>query len=317
MGEETVKRATRSAFTLRLGVCRTLSLGALAFCVGCIGALWAFAAQAASPEGMKLYVFTSENLNIDKSALQQGAAPGKIRIPVAFFLIKHPKGNVMFDTGNNDKIITDPTYWGPNAAMLDPHLDPDQGTVAQLEKLGVKAGDINYVITGHFHLDHAGNISKFPNATLVYQRDEVINAFWPKAGYAGPYIPGDFSGLRSAAGDPLPSKQKVIELNGDIDLFGDGSLEVHRSVGHTPGSEMLIVRLPKTGTVVLTSDACYLMENMEKSILPSVGLAWDPAGIQNGYSFLRRMRDVEGADLIFAHDPDVFKAHKHAPEYYE
>jgi N-acyl homoserine lactone hydrolase len=312
-----VKRATRIDFALRLKACRALSLGALAFCLGCIGALWASAAQAASPDGMRLYVFTSEYLNIDKSALQQGAPPGKIRIPVAFFLIKHPKGNVMFDTGNNDRVITDATYWGPNAAMLDPQLSPEAGTVAQLEKLGVKATDINYVILGHFHLDHAGNVSRFPNATLVYQRDEIINAFWPRPGFAGPYIPGDFSGLRSPAGDPLPTKQKVIELNGDIDLFGDGSITVHRSVGHTPGSEMAIVRLPKTGTIVLTSDACYLMENMEKSILPSVGLAYDPAGIQNGYAFLRRMRDADGADLIFAHDPDVFKAHKHAPEYYE
>jgi glyoxylase-like metal-dependent hydrolase (beta-lactamase superfamily II) len=316
-GGRAVKRAKRIIFALQPQALAALSVTVLAFLVGCIGALWAQAAQAASPEGMKLYVFTSEMLNIDKSALQQGAAPGKIRIPVAFFLIKHPKGNVMFDTGNNDKIITDPTYWGPNAAMLDPHLNPDEGTIAQLEKLGVKATDINYVITGHFHLDHAGNVAKFPNATLVYQRDEIINAFWPKAGYAGPYIPGDFSSLRSQAGDPLPTTHKIIELNGDLDLFGDGSLTVHRSVGHTPGSEMLVVRLPKTGTIVLTSDACYLMENMEKSILPSVGLAYDPAGLQNGYSFLRRMRDNEGADLIFAHDPEVFKAHKHAPEYYE
>src|SRR6266496_3385130 len=74
-------------------------------------------ALAASPEGMKLYVFTSGELTIDKSALQTGAAPGKIKIPVAFFLIKHPKGNVLFDTGNNDKIIQDVTYWGPLAAM--------------------------------------------------------------------------------------------------------------------------------------------------------------------------------------------------------
>ena len=68
---------------------------------------------------MKLYVFSSGFLNIDKSALQAGAAPGKIDIPVGFFLIHHPKGNVLFDCGNNDKVITDPTYWGPMEAMLE------------------------------------------------------------------------------------------------------------------------------------------------------------------------------------------------------
>ena len=67
-------------------------------------------AKAESPPGMKLYVFSSGFLNIDKSALQAGAAPGKIDIPVGFFLIHHPKGNVLFDTGNNDRVIHNAGY---------------------------------------------------------------------------------------------------------------------------------------------------------------------------------------------------------------
>src|SRR5579875_3215342 len=64
--------------------------------------------------------------------------------------------------------------------------------------------------------------------------------------------------LRAGIGSPLPNAQKVIQLNGDLDLFGDGSIYIHRTVGHTPGSQVMVVRLPHTGTVVLTSDACYL-----------------------------------------------------------
>jgi N-acyl homoserine lactone hydrolase len=274
-------------------------------------------AWAGSPEGMRLYVFSSGWLNIDKSALQTGAAPGRIQIPVAFFLIKHPKGNILFDTGNNDRIITDPTYWGPMAASLDPGRSPDVAIDVQLEKAGFKTSDINYVILGHMHLDHAGNVGKFPNATVVIQRDEIMNAFWPPPGYAGPYITTDFAMLRSGLGESMPNKYKVIELNGDLDLFGDGSVYIHRSVGHTPGSQMVVVRLPKTGPVVLTSDACYLMENLTKNLLPSVGLAYDPAGLLRGYAWIKHLRDVEGADVIFAHDPETFKAHKHSPEYYE
>ena len=86
------------------------------------------------------------------------------------------------------------------------------------------------------HLDHAGNVGKFPNATIVYQRDEIINAFWPKPGFAAPYITADLAGLRRTVGSNLPNTQKVIELNGDLDLFGDGSIMIHRNVGHTPGS---------------------------------------------------------------------------------
>jgi len=266
---------------------------------------------------MRLYVFSSGWLNIDKSALQTGATSAKIQIPVAFFLIKHPRGNILFDTGNNDKIITDPTYWGPMAAALEPGRSPDVAIDAQLDKIGMKPSDINYVILGHMHLDHAGNVGKFPTATLVYQRDEAINALWPKPGFAGAYVPGDLTVLRSGLGDPSPARQKVIELDGDLDLFGDGSVYIHRAVSHTPGSEMVVVRLPKTGPVVLTSDVCYLMESLQKNILPSISLAYDPSGMLNAYSWIKHMRDGEGADVIFAHDAETFKAHKHSPEYYE
>ena len=72
-------------------------------------------AVAESPAGMKLYGFSSGALTIGKGVLQNfGPMEPPIKIPVGFFVIKHPKGYVLFDTGNNDKIITDPSYWGPN-----------------------------------------------------------------------------------------------------------------------------------------------------------------------------------------------------------
>ena len=265
---------------------------------------------------MRLYVFSSGWLTLDKSGLQTGAT-GKITVPVAFFLIKHPKGNVLFETGNNDKIITDPTYWGPLATALEPGRSPDVAIDAQLGKIGVKPSDINYVVLGHMHLDHAGNVGKFPTATIVYQRDEIVNAFWPKPGFGCCYITGDFAMLRNDVGQNAPNRQKVIELNGDLDLFGDGSIYIHRQVSHTPGSQMVLVRLPKTGPVVLTSDVCYLMENLQKDILPSVALAYDPAGILDGYAWIKHLMSAEGADVIFAHDAETFKKHKHSPEFYE
>jgi N-acyl homoserine lactone hydrolase len=273
-------------------------------------------ARTDSPQGMQLYVFSSGHLHLDKAIIQNGAS-GKMDVPVAFFLIKHPKGNVLFDTGNNDRLITDPSYWGPLTQALDPGRTPDVAIDAQLDKIGVKPDDVKYVVLGHFHLDHAGNVSKFPNATLVYQRDEIRAAFWPAPGFAAPYIPGDFSALRAPVGQDMPARQKVIELDGDLDLFGDGSMYIHRAVSHTPGSEILVVRLPKTGTVVLTSDACYLRENLDKNLLPGIGNAYSPPGILDAYNWVRRIMDTENGDVIFAHDPDTFKAHKHAPESYD
>jgi N-acyl homoserine lactone hydrolase len=279
---------------------------------------FASAAPAASPEGMKLYVFTSQPLDIAKSALSSATTgTDKILIPVAFFLIKHPKGNILFDTGDNDKIIQDQTYWGPLAAMLDKGVNADLAIDTQLAKVGVKPSDINYVILGHMHLDHAGNVGKFPSATIIVQRDEIENAFWPKPGTAGPYIASDFSMLRSGIGAPMANKQPTIELNGDLDLFGDGSVYIHRAPSHTPGSQIALIRLPKTGLIVLTSDVCYMRENLDKDILPSIGLTYDPTGMLDAYHYIKQALDREKGDVIFAHDPDTFKAHKHSPEFYE
>jgi len=124
-------------------------------------------------------------------------------------------------------------------------------------------------VLGHFHADHAGNIGKFMDSTFVYQRDEIKSAFWPAPGFATFYISGDFEPMRSGIAVGMPNKVKVIELEGDLDLFGDHSVYIHRAVSHTPGSQLVVVRLPKTGTVVLTGDAIYLQENLDKNLLPA------------------------------------------------
>jgi len=274
-------------------------------------------APAQSPQGMKMYVFSSGALTIGKNILQNLGPTDTIQVPVGFFVIMHPKGNVLFDTGNNDKILTDPSYWGPFFKALNPVVTPDIAIDAQLGKIGLKPDDIKYVVVGHLHLDHGGNVGKFPNSTLVVQKDEIRNAFWPEPGTAGPYIMGDVAPLRSDFGEAMPNKGKMVQLTGDLDIFGDGSVVVRRWVGHTPGSQMLLVRLPKSGPIILTSDNVYLRENVEKNIPPNVTLAYDPAGILRAYEWIRYMQATEKADFFTAHDPDAFKALKKPPEFYE
>jgi N-acyl homoserine lactone hydrolase len=273
--------------------------------------------DAQAPTPVKLYAFTSGALTVPKSLLQAGAPATQMQVPVGFFVIQHPKGNVLFDTGNNDRIITDPSYWGAFIQGLNPVRTPDVAIDVQLGKIGLKPDDIKYVVIGHMHLDHGGNVGKFANSTIVVQKDEIRNAFWPEPGTAGPYIPGDFMVLRSDPGSPLPNKYKMVQLEGDLDLFGDNRVVVKRWVGHTPGSQMMIVRLPKTGTVILTSDNVYFRENVTKNLLPDVALAYNPSGILSAYQWIREMQAREDADYFTAHDPDAFKAMKKAPDHYE
>ena len=135
-------------------------------------------ADAQSPAGMRLYAFSSGALTVPKNFLQAGAPATAIQVPVGFYVVRHPKGNVLFDTGNNDRIITDPGYWGAFIQGLNPVRTPDVAIDVQLGKIGLKPDDIKYVVIGHMHLDHGGNVGKFTKSTIVLQKDEIKNAFW-------------------------------------------------------------------------------------------------------------------------------------------
>lgn len=279
--------------------------------------LGAALASTASAEDTRLYAFSSGALTIGKGILQN-LAPNDppIKIPVGFYVIKHPKGNVLFDTGNNDRIITDPSYWGDAFKSLKPVNTPDVAIDAQLKKIGLSPNDIKYVVVSHLHLDHGGNVGKFPNSTIIVQKDEIENAFWPQPGTGGPYMVGDVMPLR-APNSNYPNAVKMIQLNGDYDIFGDGSMVVKRWVAHTPGSQMMTVKLKNSGTIILTGDNVYFRENVEKNLPPNIVLAYKPDGFFTAYEWIRHMMATEKADYFTAHDPDAFKAMKKAPEYYD
>jgi len=129
--------------TMRASLARILFRGSIA-----ATAMIATAVHAADPpKDVKLYVFSSGALTLDKSILQNGSS-GKVSIPVGFFLIRHPKGDVLFDCGNNDRIITNPDYWGPLIGGLDPVRTPDVAIDTQLAKINVKPADVKYVVLG-------------------------------------------------------------------------------------------------------------------------------------------------------------------------
>lgn len=268
---------------------------------------WTASAQA---EDAKLYVFTSGSLGgFPKAALQMGGAGNIDYAPVSFYVLKHPKGNVIFDTGNNDKTITDAEgWWGPLAKGFGLKMTKDDAIPVQLAKIGLKTDDIKFVVVGHMHLDHGGNVSQFPKATLVVQDDEMKAAWWPDVGYSVYYIPGDFADTK---------KMNVLRLNGDLDLFQDGSFRIIRAPGHTPGSQFAIVKLAKTGSVILTSDVIYLAENLEKNLIPPIPGTFSPKDSYESYAKIRYYRDTLNAKIFYGHDPEVFKATKKAPEFYD
>jgi N-acyl homoserine lactone hydrolase len=246
---------------------------------------------------MKLYIFESAIIHPAPGTVLAGEVPESI--PVMFYLIVHPKGLALFDTGMNLE------NW-PLPYKKDGEQRSEQMIDAQLAKLGYTPDDIAYVIMSHLHMDHAGGMALFPNATFIVRKAELKAAWWPEP-FQWTYAFADYKDTRG---------YKFVQLDDheDFDVFLDGSVVCIDTKGHTQGHQSLIVNLPKSGKTVLTADAADMADNLDDGHLP--GVYW------NGEETLRAIVKIqhlrrEGALVMMAHDPEQFKALKIAPEYYE
>ena len=268
----------------------------------------AFAAGSAhAADGLKLYQVSSGTLTLDKSGLTAGKDIGKMfTVPVAMYIIDHPRGLTVFDTGNSANVSGEGcnAYWGEGLCKaITPKQSRDEVIDRQLEKLGYKPENVKYVVYSHFHLDHAGNIELFPKATHVVQKKELQFAWWPEKFYSGAYVMKDYDQTRDF---------KFMELTGDFDLFGDGSVQVVSTPGHTVGHQSVMVKLPKTGTLLLAGDAVYTTEN-EQGVAPGLSISLKDSF--ESTNRLKMLRDATGGQIWFSHDPEQYASHQHDKPY--
>jgi len=224
---------------------------------------------------------------------------GRLRVPVPCFLIDHPRGRVLFDSGLHPRTQSDPQgRLGPLAAIFDVHFQPGEEVAARLGSIDVDAGRVDYLINSHLHFDHAGGNEMLPNATLVVQRRE-----W-EAG-----LDADLAAANHYDEQDYRTGQPVKLVDGEHDLFGDGTVVCVPTYGHTPGHQSLRVQLDG-GPVVLTGDACYLRRTLEQLHLPSI--VHDEAAMLRSLHLLRALRD-RGARIFYGHDPDFWAGVPQAP----
>jgi N-acyl homoserine lactone hydrolase len=225
-----------------------------------------------------------------------------ITIPVSMWVIDHPKGLVVFDTGNNVAITENcKAYWAPgNCDFLKPSQKREDTIDMQLKKLGYSTDAVKVVVTSHTHLDHVGNIEMFPKAIHVLQKKELYQGWWPEK-FQGRTTPGSFvmADLDNAR------EFNFLELNGDYDLFGDGSVQILSTPGHTLGHQSMKVKLASGRSIIITQDAVWMQENLDGY---PAGLNYSVQDYTNSLNRLKFMRDLEGADLFMAHDGDQYKA---------
>jgi len=224
---------------------------------------------------------------------------GSIRVPIPCFLIDHPNGMVLFDSGLHPLLQTDPAgRLGSLARIFEPHFRAGEEVGGRLAALDVDAARIRYLVNSHLHFDHTGGNASIPNAQLVVQRPE-----WA-AGH-------DADQMRRNAYNPRDYDlgHDVLQVEGEHDLFGDGRVVCLPTYGHTPGHQSLRVRLDAR-EVILTGDACYLRRTLDELRLPSV-VADEAAMLAS----LRRLRELRaaGAQIFYGHDPEFWATVPQAP----
>jgi glyoxylase-like metal-dependent hydrolase (beta-lactamase superfamily II) len=222
----------------------------------------------------------------------------QVMMPVVMFIIDHPKGLVVFDTGNN-VVISDgncKSHWNSWICdALQPSQTREEVIDRQLEKVGYSVGDVKIVITSHSHLDHIGNIEMFPDAIHVIQKKELYQAWWPeKFQRGGAHVVADYDDARDFT---------YFELDGDYDLFGDGSVVIISTPGHTLGHQSVKVRLNDTGTVLLAQDAVWVKENLEGH---PAGLNYSILDYTNSVNRIKMIRDIENAQIWMGHSIDQY-----------
>ncbi|AFZ72455.1 N-acyl homoserine lactonase family protein [Natronobacterium gregoryi] len=216
------------------------------------------------------------------------------------YLLEHPEGLVLFDTGISREMAADPAEYGPSgAAHMTAFLETLDLAVGQsptdhLAALGYEPEDVDYVVLSHLHVDHAGNVDAFPDAEVIVQKSELRYAFWPDGVQRLFYLEGDFSPLRDESMD-------VTAITGEYDLFGDGSVVAFPTPGHTPGHQSLAVEL-ESKTVVLAADVANSREGYERERVPS--FVWS---LEDSLESIQRVRSrarKTDATVVVHHDPD-------------
>jgi glyoxylase-like metal-dependent hydrolase (beta-lactamase superfamily II) len=274
---------------------KKLSSIAAAFSIAALSALASQSAHAAGLE--RLYILNcGEGTAGDISRWSPGVNEGQ-SMPFVdnCYLLKHSQGWMLWDTGLADTITAMPDGQKP-ADPKATHWFRPKTLASQLEALGVKPSDIKFVALSHTHPDHIGSVEMFPQAMLYVQKAEYD---WPGANNAPRFKP----------------EHPVTKLERDKDIFGDGSVTILSTPGHTPGHQSLLVKLPKTGALVLSGDAVHFKSNWEDRGVP-VG----NTGQEQTKTSMEKIAGImakEKATLWINHDKAQRDSLKMAPEFYE
>jgi N-acyl homoserine lactone hydrolase len=263
------------------------------------------------PQSVRLYVLDGGTLESDPARYRLTKEEiAAAQLSITAFLIAHPKGTLMWDTG----AIADDT-WTPTGKPVRRRLVLSNGQErivtlrttmkAQLAAIGYAPADITYLALSHYHWDHTANANQFVKSTWLarqVERDLMLPGTVPD-----PPQPSTFAELRNG--------RTVLISGDDHDVFGDGTVVIKLSKGHTPGHQVLYVRLASTGGIVLSGDLYHYPEERTLNRLPTFEFDMDQT--RQSREALEVFLKKTGARLWIQHDFTAMAKVRKAPMFYE
>ena len=258
-------------------------------------------AQARPPavQRTRIYVFDAGYITVADpkgfGLTKEEVVPWVDKISVASFLIVNPKGSLLWDTG----VLPDAQFQPGNPRGVTKTLK------SQLAEIGYSPADVTYLALSHLHSDHSANANDYAGSTWLVRKPERDAMFGEK-----PYPSANNPALYSALKD---AKTTIIE--GDYDVFGDGTVVIKPTPGHTPGHQVLFVKLAQTGPIVLSGDLYHYPEQIKLNRFYASN--YDTDGVRVSRIALDAFMKETGAKLWIQHDYRANQQLKKSPAYYE
>ncbi|HXX84752.1 MAG TPA: N-acyl homoserine lactonase family protein [Casimicrobiaceae bacterium] len=238
-----------------------------------------------------------KNMGLFSDTGEYDGKPGSL--VVTCFVIRHPKGTLVWDTGLGDKLAEN-----KNGVDLPGgfHMSMPITLAEQLKQMGLAATEVTAVAFSHFHFDHTGNANIFPDSTWIINKAELSWALADPAPFG--VDPSTFGGYKTA---------KTQMIDNDYDVFGDGSVMILKAPGHTPGHQVLLLKLNRAGTVILSGDLYHTRDNRKYRRVPAFN--YERADTLASIDRIEKILANTKGRLVVQHDPIDFKALPKFPAY--
>jgi N-acyl homoserine lactone hydrolase len=217
------------------------------------------------------------------------------------YLIVHPKGTLQFDSGG----IPDSAFKADGAPVTEGIQSSTKPLLPQLAAAGYKPADITYFALSHYHSDHTANANAFAGSMWITQRAERDFMFGDKP--EGIIQPAHYSALRTA-------KTRILD-NEEYDVFGDGTVRLIPTPGHTPGHQVLLVRLARRGPVLLAGDLYHYPEERTRGVVPT--FEFNAGQSRASRAKVEALLKQTGAELWIEHDMATQARLPKSPRYVE